>query len=178
MQQYQIETELLVLAAQQGNSDAFTLLFRRHHRSLLQYACQYSGSEDMAKEAVQEAWIETARNIKKLSDPRAFRSWLYKKVRWRILDEVRKSVSSATVSPEELASTESSVGEMQHNELLILGLRRLPTLEREMIQLFYLDDMSISEIAAVLEIPSGTVKSRLNRARNLLKQKLSEEELS
>ena len=174
MQQQQVETEILVLAAQQGNGDAFTLLFRRHHKSLLQYACKFSGSEEVAKEAVQEAWLETAKNIRKLSDPRAFRSWLYKKVRWRVVDEIRQRRLDEQL-PEELSDTEPDKSDDEAGDLVAKGLKRLPLLEREMIQLFYLDDMSVNEIAAVMDIPNGTVKSRLNRARNLLKQRITEE---
>ena len=67
MHQHKVETELLVLSAQQGNSDAFTLLFRRHHKSLLQYACKFSGNDEVAKEAVQEAWFAVPYALGELS---------------------------------------------------------------------------------------------------------------
>jgi len=54
---------------------------------------------------------------------------------------------------------------------LASAMARLPVVERSAIQLFYLDELSLVEIAQVLDVPKGTVKSRLNRARTLLKQK-------
>lgn len=57
------------------------------------------------------------------------------------------------------------------DETLSTALSRLPNIEKQIIHLFYLDEMKIAEISIVLEIPTGTVKSRLNRARQMLKQK-------
>ncbi len=177
MKQQQVETELLVMAAQQGNADAFTLLFHRYQKRLLQYACKFSGNEDIAREAVQDTWLETANNIRKLSDPRAFRSWLYKKVRWRVLDQIRKQCPVENLDTEDLPEQVDDSTAIDTNDLVREGLRRLPDLEKEMLQFFYLEEMSIAEISVVLDIPIGTVKSRLSKARNLLKQKLSGEDM-
>ncbi len=65
--------------------------------------------------------------------------------------------------------------EFDNAELVHFGLGRLPIAARELLTLYFLDDLSIAEIASVLEIPAGTVKSRLSSARGALRQILDEE---
>ena len=173
MSKQQIEMELLVLAAQSGNEQAYRLLFQRINKGVVMFAAKLCGNSELAADAVQEAWLEVTRDIRKLDDPRAFRSWLYKKVRWRVTDLCKKS-SKLLLEPmpeEATAEPESGVNE---SSSLSRELRKLPPLEQEMMHLFYVEDMKIKEISQVVMVPEGTVKSRLNRARAMLKAKLEQ----
>lgn len=168
----QAEEDLIVLSAQAGNERAFALLFRRHHAALVRFAARMSRDPQLAQEAVQEAWIRIAGRIRRLEDPRAFRSWLFRAVRWQVLDLLKRPrypeeslVEEAVESPAETAP-ESPDGYPE----LVARIADLPAIERQSLHLFYLDEMKISEIAVVLDIPPGTVKSRLNRARNRLRE--------
>ncbi|MCF6193249.1 MAG: hypothetical protein L3J46_02815 [Kangiellaceae bacterium] len=78
----QAEQDLLVLAAQNGNHQAFGLLARHFHGPLVKFAVKMSRDLELADDAVQESWIKIAKNIRKLKDPRAFKSWIYRLVRW------------------------------------------------------------------------------------------------
>ena len=170
---HQAEEDLLVIAAQDGNQKAFRLLYDRYHRQLLRFAYQISRDQEIAQDAVQECWIKSANTIRKLNDPRAFRSWLYQMVKWRTTDLLR-AVSRQLKDGEAFDEAQHSNGDDNiddEKEELNAAINRLPSLEKQMITLFYLDELSIAEIAQILEIPAGTVKSRLNRARDLLKQK-------
>ncbi|MCG8572473.1 MAG: sigma-70 family RNA polymerase sigma factor [Spirochaetes bacterium] len=166
--------ELLVLSAQTGNSKAFNILFKCYNSSLLRFALKICNDSTLAAEAVQEAWINCARNLKKLQDPRAFRSWMYQLVRWRAIDQIRKirlkqiPFDEAGTDQNDFNSQKSTID----NEDLKSLINQLPAIDQQAIYLFYYEEMKISEIAVVLKIPSGTVKSRLNRARNTLKNKL------
>lgn len=174
------EQDLLVLAAQSGNRRAFAALFKLHHRSLLRFANKFSRDPELARDAVQDAWLGMTRALPGLHDPRAFRSWLYRRVRWRLLDAMRASkreplangcAGNATDAEDNTQRRQQQQTE-DHNQLQH-ALAQLPLIDRQAIELFYLQQLQINEIAIVLEIPTGTVKSRLNRARKQLRALLA-----
>lgn len=172
----QAEIELLVIAAQDGDLKAFETLYAHHHQSLLRYAYRLTQNLTLAEDATQEAWINIAKNIRKIDDTRAFKSWIYKLVRWRATDLLR-----AVKKSRELESTlsleipeQAAPNDYEGESKLSLALDTLPETEKQILHLFYLDQLKIKEIANVLSIPAGTVKSRLNRARTMLKGKFTQ----
>lgn len=169
----QAEQDLLVLTAQNGNQQAFGLLFKYYHKPLVGFAIKLSNDSELSNDAVQDAWIKVAKNIRQLKDPRAFKSWIYRLVRWKLTDLLRKQNREGKNLEELNEETTSNLIENKtdDDETLSTALSRLPNIEKQIIHLFYLDEMKISEISIVLEIPTGTVKSRLNRARQMLKHK-------
>ncbi len=123
---------------------------------------------------MQDAWVKLSKNIRKLEDPRALRTWLYQLVRWSSLDILRKHNKLAEYNElfdEELHSNLDEQDEVLEGDNLKTLIKRLPIIEKQIIQLFYIDELNLTEIANILDVPIGTVKSRLNRARNLLKEK-------
>lgn len=169
--------ELLVMAAQQGNLDAFNVLYQHYQQPLLSFAYKVCSNEQIAQDAVQESWIKLSQQLRKLKDPRAFRSWLYRSVRWSCIDLVRKQPRNEQPLSEfdDLAAPcNIEHKESQHSSLLV-HINKLPPLEKQAIYLFYLNEMTIAEISIILEIATGTVKSRLNRARNNLRALLEQE---
>lgn len=168
----QAELDALVLAAQGGNAAAFTMLVRYLQPGLLRFSYHICNDQQMAKDAVQEVWLACSRTLRRLDDPRALKSWLHRAVRWRTLDLLRKQQRQKqhdSEADEPLLEVEEYQAELS---TLAKEMQVLPALERQALHLFYLEDLSIKEISTVLGIPSGTVKSRLNRARNSLKAKL------
>lgn len=162
------------MAAQDGDKRALAMLYRHYYRPLLRYAYRVCGTSELAQEALQEAWIRAMRNLKRLEDPRAFRSWLYSLVRWSAIDMLRAAKRRPEESqefegwaPPMSGNNEDDVGELR------LAIARLPAIEKQIIHLFYLDELQVREIASVLGIAAGTVKSRLNRARALLKDRFN-----
>lgn len=170
------EEDLLVLKAQAGDSRAFGRLYGHYNVSLRRFAFRLCGDEQLAFDAVQEAWVSLASGLKKLEDPRAFRVWLYRTVRWRITDLVRRR--GDVHQPLEEAAVEGTDDSAVLATSAQLGahIRLLPDEERAALVLFYLEEMKLTEIAAVLAIPVGTVKSRLFRAREHLRQQMSGDE--
>ncbi len=169
---HKAKEDLLVLAAQQGNEQAFTFLCRHYHASLLGFAYKLCGDEGIAHDGVQNAWVKLTKNLRSLDDPRAFKSWVFKTVRWSVYDLMRKSGRDNSVieSGLSLATLVEPHNEPDERvQLLSQLLKRLPDIDRQVVHLFYLEEMKIGEVAEVLQIPIGTVKSRLNRARNALK---------
>lgn len=173
---HQAEQDLLVLAAQNGNQRAFSLICQHYHKLLLRYAYNICSDKEIAQDATQEAWIKFSRNIHKLNDPRALRTWLYRLVRWCSIDLMREAeryhANIRELDDEDYGDKHEEISDK--NEALRLAIKRLPIVEKQIIHLFYLDGLKINEIAAVLGIPVGTVKSRLNRARKLLATKFGD----
>lgn len=161
----QSQLELLVISAQRGNQAAFTELINHFHGPLTHYAIRLCGDTELAKDAVQETWITTTKKIRKLNDPKAFQCWLYKTLRWRITDLVRKQPITEKISTE----VETPYINVNNKSDLLKMIVQLPLYEQEVVHLFYLEQMKIAEIAIIQNIPAGTVKSRLNRARKQLK---------
>jgi RNA polymerase sigma-70 factor (ECF subfamily) len=165
---------LIVLSAQKGNRAAFEHLFNLYQKPLLGFAMKLSSDLEVAQDAAQETWLHIAKSLPKLKEPKAFKTWLFKSLRWRLVDLQRKQKSTEELN-EELIVDESAGqldSEIDTNRLLYQGLTEL---DRQCLHLFYLEQMTVVEVATVLDVPAGTIKSRLYRVRNKIKQNLSEE---
>lgn len=176
------ELALLVMEAQDGNRMAFERIFRAYQKPLLSYACKITSDASMAEEASQEAWIDFAKNVRKIKDANTAKSWLFRLVRWRATDLIR-SFTKRKALQRELEQEEQSREKQGQEELCTAtedgtesfsrAMATLPDTEKQVLHLFYLSELKIREISTVLDIPAGTVKSRLNRARQMLKEKFS-----
>lgn len=140
------------------------------------YVAGIAGSPGLVDELVQDIWLRMLLGIGRLRDPSKFRAWIFGIAHRRLMDQLRERYASPVnvhASAEELAAEQP----VQDREMVIReleqGLGRLPAAERDVLSLFYLEELSQSEIATVLDVPVGTVKSRLFRARNLLRHQIS-----
>ncbi len=167
--------DLLVMAAQNGDIRAFEGLFAAYNPALKRFAYRLCSDEQLAIEAVQEAWITLSKTLRRLKDPRGFRIWAFKTVRWRVTDMARKlpPTSQSLDTVPESAAVATAVEPDATSDQLSALMKSLPIEDRQLLALFYLDEMKLIEIASVLDIPVGTVKSRLNRARTHLREKVS-----
>ncbi len=176
MTQTRTHEELLVLKTQDGSEEAFTLLYELYQPSLLRFAYKIVSDRALAQDAVQDAWILLSRTLKKLHNVSMFRARAFQAVRWRALDLLRKrGIVADDESKAEAAETTLEDKWVTSDQLKTL-LSSLPKAEAHTLYLFYLEELGIAEIALVLEVPAGTVKSRLNRARSRLRQRITGEE--
>ncbi len=167
--------EKLVLAAQAGNDRAFEVLYRLYQPSLLRFAYRLCQDDTLARDAVQDAWMLTLRAMKQAFPPSAFRARVFKAVRWRTLDHIRRRGAAAAEELHEEHITDDMPEAWATADQLRRLIRALPAGEGEALYLFYLEDLSIAEIALVQDVPQGTVKSRLSRARDRLKKEIEPE---
>lgn len=167
----QAKQDLLVLAAKNGNERAYVFLCKYYQKPLLRFSYRLCGDHQMAQDAVQNGWLKTTRNLRKLEDPRAFKSWLFRAVRWSTYDLLRRSKKhEESILPEELEQVVDESSQPQGDEQNIVNLlKQLPAIDGQAVYLFYLEDMSVIEISDIVGVPTGTIKSRLNRARNTLR---------
>jgi RNA polymerase sigma-70 factor (ECF subfamily) len=149
----------LVLRAQSGDRDAFDALLREIAPPLLRYATRVTGDVGMAEDVVQEALIAIVRKIEWLNDPSLFRPWAYRIASRQAFRALRKRKVAEPIDGLELPFEE--ITDPWQRERLLASVDRLSPASRAVITLHYLEDMPLSEVAAVLELAPGTVKSRL-----------------
>jgi len=170
---------LLAVRCQLGERDAFDALIRRWAQPLRRHVARVAGDAHSADELVQDIWLRVLQGIGRLQDPGKFRPWLFGIAHRRLMDELRgRYAAHATESDESLQQVPAATADPDRDLLareLDRGLARLPATERDVLSLFYLEELPLAEIAQVLAVPVGTVKSRLFRARQLLREQLAGE---
>ncbi|WP_036966983.1 RNA polymerase sigma factor [Promicromonospora kroppenstedtii] len=170
--------ELLVVRAQLGSRSALEDLVTRWQRPVWLYVRRMLDSE-RADDVAQEAWIAVVRALPRLREPDRFAPWLFTIVRRAVLNRLRDQYADrhdlvggpdrgAFDRPDD--AVPDAVDELVDRAEMIDRLAGLPVLEREVLVLHYLEDLSVQDCAQVCGVPSGTVKSRLNRARRLLRE--------
>jgi RNA polymerase sigma-70 factor (ECF subfamily) len=167
---------LLVLRAQAGDEKAFAALYDLFATRTLAYLAALIG--EGAEDAHQELWIGVYRSISSVHNPSAFRTWLFRATRHRAVDYLRSRRRER-----ELFTTDEDAWEIAgpsddarpDAEAIDLAIRSLPPPQREVLLLRYRDDMSYADIALIVGIPIGTVRTRLHHARRRLHDLLHED---
>ncbi len=159
---------LLVLQIQKGDQEGFNLLFQRWNNKLLRHAIRQVKSQAIAKDVLQNSWIAILKGIRTLKEPGHFGPWAMRIVYYKAIDHLRKQ-------KKENAVTQPSIDEDTEDprlQSILNGLKSLPDKHKQILTLFYLEEMAVAEIAYILNIPPGTVKSRLYHAREYFKKQL------
>ena len=183
----QSEAELVRLA-RQGDESAFALLVEQNQSRIYNLALRMTRNPDDAAELTQEAFLNAWRGLSKFQGESSFSTWLYRLTSNLCIDflrrEKRRSGLSMTVSlddeeegrqadvPDERFSPEQSAERREVQELIRAGLRSLSEEHRRVLVLRELDGLSYAEIAQILGLEEGTVKSRIARARLALRKYL------
>jgi RNA polymerase sigma-70 factor (ECF subfamily) len=164
--------ELLAIRCQLGERDAFEALISRWHQPIWRYLRRLAGSDDAASDLAQDTWLRVLRGIAALREPASLRPWLFGIARRVAMDRLRRQYVQAVDADaviEDLPAEE--IDDSLESDLAAMeaGLSTLPLRERETLALFYLRELTIDQIAESLAVPAGTIKSRLFRARRLLR---------
>ncbi len=167
----------LIERAKYGDRQAFGLLVTRYQDRVLGVVYRMCGDLQLAEDATQEAFIRAWEQLP-CYEPRApFQSWLYRIAINRALDMLRRERGSVDI--ETVSLPENSTGPEQHAENIALAeqvrqaVLRLPEASRAVIILREYEGLTYQEISAALDIPVGTVMSRLNYARTKLREILT-----
>lgn len=170
-----IADELLVVRCQLGERAAFDALIRRWSGPLQRYAMKLTHDAALSDDLVQDIWLRVLRGLARLRDAAQFRAWLFGIAHRTFADRLRERYAmpvDADVDLDAVAVVDEGDDAEDRARALASGMEHLPLVEREVLTLFYLEDLSLADIAAALGVPAGTVKSRLFRARSLLRQHL------
>lgn len=171
--------ELLALRCKRGQKDAFQELVRIWEKRLFYYIRRLVDDEQDAWQILQDTWLKVISNIKKLRQPKKLPSWLYKVARNTALGHLRKKYKrQALFEPDanvrDVEDVTSNIA-FDDAQQVHFGLGKISLHHREALTLFFLQDLVVEEIAEVLQIPPGTVKSRLFHAKRALKAVLEKE---
>lgn len=158
-------------------SREFQELVDQHYVNLYRFALSLAQNEQDAADLVQEAFSIFARKGHQIRDSSKVKSWLFTTLRREFFALRRDHQRYSDTPPDGETAAELTV-EQAHSldsEAVLNALRRLPLEYREPLTLYYLDDQSYQEIANILNIPIGTVMSRLSRAKEKIRVILSDE---
>jgi RNA polymerase sigma-70 factor (ECF subfamily) len=166
----------LVAAARRGDRSALDALLRRHHDRIYALCRRIAGNDSDALDATQEALLAICRGLDRFDGRSAFSTWMYRVTTNACLDELRRKSRRPTpvedVSAfERTASTSLGDGVADRYDI-DAALATLPEEFRAAVVLRDLCDLDYAEIASVLDIPPGTVRSRIARGRAALAQLL------
>ncbi len=166
-----VRFHLTVLRCQAGDDRAFADIMQAFEGRTLSYLSALVG--DDAEDVQQEVWISVFRNIQELTNPAAFRTWLFRLARHRAIDWLRRQKRERELL-EEAALEPGFFGDDADGDLSLdeAALQRivsgLPPPQREVLLLRYRDDLSYAEIAVVVGLPIGTVRTRIHHAKQKL----------
>lgn len=173
--------EELVSAIQSGETALFGELMRRYQPKLERYGRRFLGDGDSIADAVQETFIKAYKNLQSFNVKLTFSPWIYRIAHNVFVNMLRHASRSPVVavdldtflphaSYDDPADAERERRDMR--EAIDKGLGKVSAKHREVLVLYYGEDLSYDEIAEVLRIPRGTVGVRLTRAREALKKHL------
>lgn len=178
----------LIAKAKQGDMQAFEALILKHEKIVYNVALRMMDHSEDAKDISQEVFLKAYRNIKNFDERAAFSTWLYRITYNTCIDEMRKRKGKQSYSlEEEMENEEGSMqrqiadeGETPEESILreeqkseiIQALESLSAEHKAAIILRDIKGLSYEEIAEILDLSLGTVKSRISRARNQLKSEI------
>lgn len=169
----------MVLGAQGGDREALSKLIDLYDQRLLYFVRRIVGETDGAFDVLQSVWLTVHRKLASLRSPDAFRVWLYRIAHDQAISELRrKSRRPLPIDDVESMQTitegNGDAETCDNAELVHRALQDLSVDHRRVLTLRFVEDMSMEEIASVIGLSSGTVKSRLHYAKQALQARIEE----
>ena len=174
----EILEEWLVVNSQQGDKKALELLIKRWHPKLIRRIYHTTRDAVASQDIAQDVWVIIIKKLRSLKDPKSFKWWSLriattKAIDWiranqldRKRDEIRKMVQDEYESSSTRDEKEEAIASLR------LAIQELSEAHSQIVRMFYQEKLGVAIIAQVLEIPVGTVKTRLFKARKKLKETL------
>ncbi len=182
------DEKTLIEKSRRGDMAAFDKLVKGYERTIYNTAYRLCGSYDDASDIAQEAFVRAWNNLKSFRGESAFSTWMHRIATNVFLDDRKRKRARPTRSLDDVLDLdESSVTRQfedpspspqnllegdERRQLLERAIATLPDAQRVMVVLYHVQGMSYEEIAEITRLPMGTVKSRLNRARLALRDRL------
>jgi len=180
---FKLTDEKLIARFQDGDINAYNELVDRYKDRLLNFVFRYFNNREQAEDVVQETLIKLYTHASYYKNIAKFSTWLYTIAKNNALTELRKNKRKRTDSlwtnegkPIDLETKGDSLEKTVHNEIAVEALNRyldeIPENFRIAVVLRDFQELSYEEISKILEIPIGTIKSRINRGRIQLSEKM------
>lgn len=168
------DTLVLVKRAIRGNADAYGSLITQYQNYMYRVAFLYVKNEDLALDAVSECILQAFQSIRSLKKPEYFKTWLTRILIRCATDIFHQMLPVAPMDTVQAAAPEPNISSEEKWDLYD-AIDVLPERYRTVIILKYFSDMTISEISYAMNIPEGSVKAYLSRARGELRHCLKED---
>lgn len=184
---HSLDDDILIRAYLKGDKHAFEVLFKKYREQVARLVYSIAKDDSIVDDIVQEVFLLVYRHLAKFRQHAAFKTWIYRITvnealrqigrmrRWQPLPEgdfEPSKLPSTLVIFEIGDSPERVLIDSEQRRMVQSALERIKPHHRAILVLYYLEDLSVQEIAEVLEIPEGSVKSRLFYARDSLRKVL------
>ncbi len=183
------EERNLIERCKKGDLAAFNELVKKYEKQVYNFAYRLTGNYDDANDIAQDAFLRVYNAIGGFRGDASFTTWLFRITTNVFLDDRKRARAHPHSSLDEYMDLEESsvarqiedpsplpeaiTEEKERGEILQGAVQSLPEYQRAMVVLYHTEQKSYEEIAEIMNLPIGTVKSRLNRARLALKEKLA-----
>ncbi len=170
--------EVLAELVQGNNHEAFGVLMDRYQAKLLRYGKRFLANDEHVVDVVQDVFIKTYQNIRSFDATRKFSPWIYRITHNALVNEIRRKkrepltymdLNTILEHPSYEFDPAADEERVQTQMLITKGLDVLSSTYKEIIILYYIEDLGYQEISDILHVPIGTVGVRLRRARKVLK---------
>lgn len=178
-----LSDEELAKLVSEGDTEKFGILMERYQAKLFRYGKKFLVDNDNIEDVVQDVFIKTYTNIKSFDTTQRFSPWIYRIAHNTYINAIKKN----SLNPLNLFDFDTLLShtvvedpiikEREQEEIKKLvdkGLSNIEFKYREILVLYYIEELSYKEIAEILHIPVSTVGVRLMRAKNVLKEKYKE----
>ena len=175
-----MEKPLPVRAARSGDPEAWDALFQRYQRPLYAYVFEWVHDEQTSLDIVQESFIKAVRHLGTLREDGKFGSWLFGIAHQKCVQHWRRGHPTEPFEEEHEGGTAPAEGpaeqliRQEDQAAFLAGLEQLPSAQRSVLVLHFLEEFSLEEIARITAVPLGTVKSRIHFAKKALRQWMEE----
>ncbi|MFH0853022.1 MAG: sigma-70 family RNA polymerase sigma factor [bacterium] len=169
--------EELVVVIRDSNQELYRLIVERYETKLRRYAMTFLRDSDRAEDVLQNAFIKAYINLKGFNTKKKFSSWIYRIVHNEAVNELKKHKQETSMEdvPEiknirdNGEDIHSQVEKQEMADMLKKNLNQLSIKYREPLVLYYLEERAYEEISDILRLPIGTVGTRINRGKKLLR---------
>jgi RNA polymerase sigma-70 factor (ECF subfamily) len=169
----ELTDEEIIEKVRTSNQDLYSVIIDRYQKKLVRYVNNLIKNEDKAIDVVQESFIKAFVNLNSFNIEKKFSSWIYRIAHNQAINLAKKYQKETPLLEdwdfESDDDVEKDFEEKETMDKVEYCLRNIPLLYSEPLSLFYLDEKSYEEISDILRIPMGTVATRINRAKKIMK---------
>jgi RNA polymerase sigma-70 factor (ECF subfamily) len=178
------EDRHLAKSVQKGDDEAFSILVNRYQNKIERYGNKFLRNNQDIEDVVQEVFIKAYQNINSFDSRRKFSPWLYRIAHNEFINHIKKKDREPIrfFDPDVIfpffpsaKKTDDLVRDEEVKQGLEKNLKNIDSKYREVLILYYFQDMSYEEISDILEVPVSTVGVRLNRGRKKLREEYEQE---